>query len=126
MGWRSGYSTPKGDKKPWGNGDGRFIYPPEAAADARPSGPILEGPVDSIRWEMLRDGIEDYEYLVILKKLIEANEDKLIAGRLQKYNALLEVPEDITSGMTTFTNDPAPIEARRDRIAQAISELNKM
>jgi len=115
MGWRSGYSTPRGDKKPWGNGDGRFIYPPEAAADAHPSGPVLDGPVDSIRWEMLRDGIEDYEYLVVLRKLIEANKGNL-----------LEVPEDITSDMTTFTNDPAPIEARRDRIARAISELSKL
>ena len=71
MGWRSGYSTPKGEKRPWGNGDGRFVYPPEAAADAHPSGPVLDGPVDSIRWEMLRDGIEDYEYLVILRGLLK-------------------------------------------------------
>ncbi len=126
MGWTSGYSTPRGDKRPWGNGDGRFIYPPEAAADAHPSGPVLDGPVDSIRWEMLRDGIEDYEYLVVLRKLIEANKGKLTAGRQQKYVALLEVPEDITSDMTTFTNDPAPIEARRDRIARAISEFSKL
>jgi hypothetical protein len=126
MGWRSGYSTPSGEKRPWGNGDGRFIYPPEAAADAHPSAPVLDGPVDSIRWEMLRDGIEDYEYLGILKKLIESNKDKLDAGRLQTYNALLEVPQDITANMTTFTKNPAPIEARRDRIARAISELSRL
>ena len=75
---------------------------------------------------MLRDGIEDYEYLVILKKLIETNKDKLNADRLRKYNSLLEVPEDITSDMTTFTNDPAPIETRRDLIARTISELNRI
>ena len=68
MGWQSGYSTPDGQKRPWGNGDGRFVYPPLAAADAHPDQPIVEGPVDSIRWEMLRDGIEDYEYLAILKR----------------------------------------------------------
>lgn len=126
MGWRSGYSTPKGEKRPWGNGDGRFIYPPEAAADAHPSGPVLEGPVDSIRWEMLRDGIEDYEYMVILKKLIETKEDKLDAGWFKKYHSFLEVPLEITSDMTTFTKDPAPIEARRDLIARAIQELNNL
>jgi hypothetical protein len=75
---------------------------------------------------MLRDGIEDYEYMVILKKLIEAKKGKLDSARLQQYNALLEVPQDITSDMTTFTKDPAPIEDRRDRIAKAISELSKM
>jgi len=126
MGWRSGYSTPKGVKKPWGNGDGRFIYPPQAAADAHPAEPILDGPVDSIRWEMLRDGIEDYEYLAILNRLLKAKQDKLTARQRQQYTALLEVPEDITKDMTTFTKDPAPIEARRDRIARAIAKLSEL
>jgi hypothetical protein len=126
MGWRTGYSTPKGEKRPWGNGDGRFIYPPEAAADAHPSGPVLDGPVDSIRWEMLRDGIEDYEYLAILKRLLESKKNEINAGLREQYSALLEVPGDITSDMTTFTRDPAPIETRRDRIARAISRLNRL
>ncbi|MCH7558416.1 MAG: DUF4091 domain-containing protein [Planctomycetes bacterium] len=126
MGWRSSYSTPKGAKKPWGNGDGRFIYPPEAAADAHPAEPVLDGPVDSIRWEMLRDGIEDYEYLAILSRLLKAKKDKLTTQQHKKYAALLEVPESITTDMTTFTKDPAPIEARRDRIARVIAKLNRL
>ncbi len=126
MGWVSGYSTPKGNKRPWGNGDGRFIYPPLAAADAHPAGPVLDGPVDSIRWEMLRDGIEDYEYLVILDKLLKAKKDKLATGQRQKYTTLLDVPKAITKDMTTFTKDPSPIEARRNQIAQTIAKLNKM
>jgi len=126
MGWRSGYSTPDGQKKPWGNGDGRFIYPPQAAADAHPSGPILDGPVDSIRWEMLRDGIEDYEYLAILKKLLEGKKDKIAADQRQEYAALLDVPQDITRDMTTFTQDPAPIESRRERVARAIVQLTNV
>ena len=126
MGWRSGYSTPDGDKKPWGNGDGRFIYPPQAAADANPPAPVVDGPVDSIRWEMLRDGIEDYEYLTMLKGLLEAKKDKLSAGQQKEYAALLEVPKEITSDMTTFTKDSAPIEARRDRVARAIVQLSSV
>ena len=126
MGWVSGYSTAKGNKRPWGNGDGRFIYPPLAAADAHPAGPILDGPVDSIRWEMLRDGIEDYEYLVILEKLLKAKKDKLTARQYKQYSTLLDVPEAITKDMTNFTKDPAPIEARRDQIARAIAKLNKL
>ncbi len=126
MGWVSGYSTPKGNKRPWGNGDGRFIYPPLAAADAHPAGPVLDGPVDSIRWEMLRDGIEDYEYLVILEKLLKAKKDKLTARQYKQYSTLLDVPEAITKDMTTFTKDPAPIEARRNQIARSIAKLNKL
>jgi len=124
MGWVSGYSTEAGTKRPWGNGDGRFIYPPEAAADAQQEGPVLEGPVDSIRWEMLRDGIEDYEYHAILKRLIEEKKGQLSAQRTQQLKALLDVPEAITADATTFTKDPALIEARRDQIATAIEALS--
>jgi len=125
MGWRSGYSTPKSEKRPWGNGDGRFVYPPEAAGDAHPAEPVLDGPVDSIRWEMLRDGIEDYEYLAILQRLLKDKKDRLTAQQQQKFAAMLEVPEVITKDMTTFTKDPALIEARRDQIACAIAELSR-
>ncbi|MDQ1256285.1 MAG: hypothetical protein QG656_881, partial [Candidatus Hydrogenedentes bacterium] len=71
MSWMTGYGTKPGDKKPWGNGDGRFLYPPEAAATPVTGAPCLDTPVDTIRIEMLRDGIEDYEYLALLKRLIE-------------------------------------------------------
>jgi hypothetical protein len=123
MGWQSGYSTPDGQKRAWGNGDGRFVYPPVEAAAGRPTEPIVEGPVDSIRWEMLRDGIEDYEYLVILKQLLQSKGDKLDASRKAQYAALLEVPADITKDMTTFTKDPTPIEQHRDRVARAIMAI---
>ncbi len=123
MGWVSGYSTPIGKKMPWGNGDGRFIYPPESAAAANSDKPILDGPVDSIRWEMLRDGIEDYEYHVILKKLLK--NDKLTEHEKKQYHQLLEVPQTITKDMKNFTKDPAPIELHRDKIARAIEKLSK-
>jgi hypothetical protein len=126
MGWQSGYSTPDGQKRAWGNGDGRFVYPPVEAADAHPSQPVLEGPVDSIRWEMLRDGIEDYEYFVILRQLIAAKGDKLSAAQKSQYTALLEVPADVTKDMTTFTKDPAAIEQHRDRVARAIGTLSSL
>jgi len=75
---------------------------------------------------MLRDGIEDYEYLVMLNGLLEAKKDKLSAGQQKEYAVLLEVPKEITSDMTTFTKDPAPIEARRDRVARAIAQLSNV
>jgi len=126
MGWQSGYSTPDGQKRAWGNGDGRFVYPPVEAADGNPGRPILEGPVDSIRWEMLRDGIEDYEYFVILKRLISAKGDRLSATHKVEYTALLDVPAGVTKDMTTFTKDPAAIEQHRDRVARAISALSSL
>ena len=44
----------------------RWSQPPRSS-----SAPILDGPVDFIRWEQLRDGIEDYEYLTMLRERLE-------------------------------------------------------
>ncbi|HUT08859.1 MAG TPA: glycoside hydrolase domain-containing protein [Thermoguttaceae bacterium] len=125
MGYVSGYSTPEGTKRYWGNGDGRFVYPAESAAVPGLSGerPVIEPPVSSIRWEMLREGIEDYEFLYMLRELLDKRRKDLRPEEIEKYEALLEVPESITADMTTFTTDPAPIYARRTAIAEAIERL---
>jgi hypothetical protein len=125
MGYRSGYSTPRGEKRHWGNGDGRFIYPPESAAVPGLSGPgpVLEAPVSSLRWEMLREGIEDYEFLYRLRELVQQHGAELSPADRAEYEELLKVPEAITADMAHFTTDPAPIYARRAQIAQAIERL---
>ena len=125
MSWVSGYDTPAGLKSPWGNGDGRFLYPPEACADGKPAEPILEDPVDSIRWEVLRDGVEDYEYLSILKRLLKEKGGRLADVERAELEALLMVPEDITKGLVEFTFYPEPIERQREKIARAIVRLLK-
>ena len=124
MSWVSGYGVPKGSRQAWGNGDGRFLYPPPAAADGKSPAPVLDGPVESIRWEMLRDGIEDYEYLAILRRLLAGPAGrKLAPDKLAKLKALLDVPEEISKDMTHFTRTPEPIERRREEVARAIVEL---
>ena len=69
----------------WGNGDGRFLYPPRACFDERKE-PVLQPPNGSMRLEILRDGIEDYEYFAIL-------------SRLDPKNPLLEVPAEVSESL---------------------------
>ncbi|MEK7476814.1 MAG: glycoside hydrolase domain-containing protein [Candidatus Coatesbacteria bacterium] len=123
MSWTNGAGSP-GTRDPWGNGDGRFLYPPEAAADGHPAGPVLAGPVDSIRWEHLRDGIEDYEYLAILKRLIDAKGFQ--PGLRKGYDAYLEVPAALSRNLTSYAHDPTPLERRRDEVARMIEQLGKL
>jgi Glycoside hydrolase 123, catalytic domain/Glycoside hydrolase 123 N-terminal domain len=122
MGYVSGYSTPKGTKAFWGNGDGRFIYPPLAAATPSAT-PIIEPPVTSIRWEMLREGVEDYEYLYMLRELLEEKGKELSEAKRSEFQSLLEVPDSITKDMTTFATHPRSIYERRRAVAEAIEEL---
>lgn len=111
MGW-----TPEGGC--WGNGDGRFIYP--ANRDyPNDKAPYVEGPVDSIRWEMLREGLEDYEYLYLLREAIE----KKVPGAAA-YAKLLEVPPSISEDLSHFCREPQPIYAQRAKIAAALEKLN--
>jgi hypothetical protein len=126
MCWVSDGELAPGTKRPWGNGDGRFLYPPPVAADGKPAAPVLDGPVDSVRLEMLRDGVEDYEYFAVLKRLLEQKGAKLDPRARSNAEALLKVPAAVSAGLTTFTRDPAPIEAHRDALARAIVELQKL
>ena len=86
---------------PWGNGDGRFFYPPKSGVE----------PVPTVRVELLRDGLEDYEYFAILR-------------RLDPENPLLKVPSSVYRSLTDFTRAPAPIEEHRLKLAREIERLS--
>ncbi|MBT4499804.1 MAG: hypothetical protein HOC74_18900, partial [Gemmatimonadetes bacterium] len=75
-----------------------------------------------IRWEMLRDGVEDYEYFAILRDLLKERDDLGVDER-EAFEELLQVPPIVTESMTEFTRDPAPLEAHRHALARAIEEL---
>ena len=107
----------------WGNGDGRFLYPPRGSAGIN-AGPFLEGPVNSVRWENLRDGMEDYEYFWLLQQAIErAAAAGVKSSLLQEARQLLVVPPEVSKDLTHFTTDPRPLLAHRNRIARMIEKL---
>jgi hypothetical protein len=123
MSYQTGYGRPVGYIGYWGNGDGRFLYPPvEAVGDEGIKS--LSGPVNSIRWEMIREGIEDYEYFWMLaekiKHLKENGRHPELAAEAEK---LLNVPESVVKSMTEFTIKPQPIYAHRERIAGMIEKV---
>ncbi len=96
----------------WGNGDGRFLYPPRSCFDGAADGaPVIEPPNGSMRLEILRDGIEDYEYFAIL-------------SRLDPSNPLLQVPPEVTTALDRFTTRPGPIKAHRRKLAREIARLS--
>ena len=125
MSYTSGYGEKPGEVGYWGNGDGRFLYPPrrDPAADKRA---CLDGPVNSLRWESLRDGMEDYEYLWLLR---EASQRELFwRGETDLYkqsHELLKVPNEVSQDLTHFTTDPRVMLAQRDRVARMIERLQQ-
>ncbi len=110
MSWLTSYGTPKGVRRPWGNGDGRLFYPPVALAGGAAKAFTDGEPVASFRSEGLRDGLEDYEYFAMLK-------------RLDPSNPLLKVPESVYRTMTDFSVDPSSMEAHRIKLAREIERI---
>ncbi|MCX7044218.1 MAG: DUF4091 domain-containing protein [Candidatus Sumerlaeota bacterium] len=107
----------------WGNGDGRMLYPPNrnGAADKRK---YLAPPVSSIRWEMLREGMEDYEYFHLLSEVVKkARAAGKRSPQLDEAEKHLTIPDKIISDKTNFTNDPKSLYERRRALAEAIEKM---
>lgn len=125
MSWQVGYGLERGKKSPWGNGDGRFLYPPRRPLSD--TSPNLDGPINSLRWENLRDGMEDYEYFWLLQREVERvatvkGESPLV----QEARALLKVPSEVSQDLTHFTTDPRLMLQHRERVARMIERLGKV
>ena len=123
MGYQSGYGFQPGHIGYWGNGDGRFLYPANKDVNSDKT-EYLRGPVNSIRWEMLREGLEDVEYFKLLeKKVAEARARGETEELLNKAETLLKIGDDIVSNLTRFTRDPNTLLERREQIAEMIETL---
>jgi hypothetical protein len=66
-------------------------------------------PLSSLRLEALRDGIEDYEYLVLLSERAKNNTEA--AAQLK------EASESLVTGATSYNRDPLKLLDLRRRIA---------
>jgi len=109
----------------WGetNGDGMLFYP----------GP--EGPFSSVRFENIRDGIEDWESHYVLRDYAEtlrqkvAQEPGLAAQAkllLQKAEAILAVPDEVCRDFVTWTWEPEVLLEARRNLGDTIEEFTRL
>jgi hypothetical protein len=95
------------------NGDGQIMYP----------GP--DGPLSTIRMENIRDGIEDYEYLCLLKDAASAAKSAATGLRdtwTREAEAALEVNSALVDTLTTFSSDGNLLLSERRKIAGLLEE----
>jgi len=111
--WSTTYWNPNITSDPWEDiatvkdispviyGDGSLMYPGKQVG--------VDGPVSSVRLELIREGAQDYEYL----RLLEAKR-----GRA----AVLAIIGKAVTDLTNYTRSPVRLEAARRRLAEAIAE----
>ncbi|MCP4196884.1 MAG: DUF4091 domain-containing protein [Proteobacteria bacterium] len=108
--WSAVFWEPKYTRDPWSNirtyefrggayGDGSLIYPGDEVG--------INGPVTSIRMELIRDGIEDYDYLTLFQQV-------------RGEDALQALTARATTDLNTYTEDLALLSALRREAADAI------
>ncbi len=125
MSYVSGYGVPKGSRQFWGNGDGRFLYPPRRDPNGAKKG-IVAAPIPSIRWECLRDGVEDHDYFAMLKAEVERLDGKADAALLREARGLLTVHEQVSKDTVTFTSDVRSLLDHRGKVARMIERLQSI
>jgi hypothetical protein len=96
------------------NGDGFLVYPG------------AEGPVNSIRWEIIRDGIEDYDYLCLfmegLRRLQTLQGHEALKTRAINVYNLQELVPDLVS----YTRDPQVLLKKRADMAGLIVDMDQV
>lgn len=83
-------------------GEGMLVYPGQQVG--------IKGVVPSMRLKWLRDGVEDYEYIEILK-------------RLGRGNWALEVSRSVGSDWKNWTKDPKALESARRKLGDEIEKI---
>ena len=116
---------------PWNNGISYFevlFYPPRHSNE--------HGPIESVRWELFRQGLQDYEYLKLTEHLIEKCEAKsttaatkaATTGRIALDSAMSLVerwPRVRPTNDRPYTRDVTKLRTARKQLADAIEAMKQ-
>jgi hypothetical protein len=94
---------------PYTEGDGFLVYPGK------------DGPINSIRFEYVRMGIQDVEYFLMLKDLIK----KLPATSPLKKQAekLLVIPDSLIKNSANYNKDWKKFAERKHQVGLMIEKV---
>jgi hypothetical protein len=124
FGWhsynRQSSAPGKSESVRYPNGDGFLTYPGWVIGQ--------DGPISSIRLEQVREGLEDYEYMYLLKQNIKTAKEKGLdttgaEQALAKAEALVTIPNAGGLRSTEIMPDPDAITRIRVQIGEEIEKM---
>jgi len=104
---------------PGANGDGFLLYPGKAEDVG------FDGPVGTIRLEAIRDGLEDYEYLVMLEKKIQDKITELgIGDQVKAADVMQYFYDQLYEQIDKYDNEPQKLIEMRKLVADQILNIS--
>ncbi len=110
--WRRGNPWKVTETLRQANGDGSLFYPGN------------DVPLPSLRLEILRDGVDDYDYLFILDKMLKKNKGKIPGNLYLKAKNLLDI-KALCGDLKNYSRDSEAYLKRRRDIGNMIDTLQK-
>lgn len=96
-------------------GDGWHVYPKKT------------GLLNSIRWEQMRNGIQDYEYLWLLedkfRRMIEPLGERFVM--IEPARRGIEIAAQVVKTMSDYTRDPEVLYKVKKQVIEEILDLDK-
>ena len=123
MSYRGGNGIPFGAAPEYGNGDGMFFYPPNRKPNSDKT-KYLRGPVPSMRLEILREGIDDYDYMKLLEECIQdagSEQETLV----KKGQHLLNFGSEVFTNDKIYTKNPEVLMDYRKQMAELLVKFGK-
>lgn len=105
-----------------------LIYPenPKVAPWRDARGLHDASPIDSRRWEAIRDGLEDSAYVKLLRERIAAAQERGETGKAAKAQAVLDgIWNEVFPTLNDYRPSFGTIMESREKVAQAILELGE-
>mgnify|MGYP001275817689 CR=1 FL=1 len=122
MTYMDGNGLPDGAAAEYGNGDGMFFYPPNRDPNNDKT-KYLTGPVPSLRIEILREGIEDYDYMIMLEHFVRSarpGQQNLVRAA----EKILDIKQDVFVNDQEYTKDPRILMKYRQQMGKLLSEFS--
>lgn len=97
-------------------GDGWHVYPAK------------DGLLNSLRWEQMRNGIQDYEYLWLLEDRIrqmKGNMSQRISSLIDPQRRSIEIATSVVRTTAEYSNDPNVLYTAKRQIIRELLDLDQ-
>jgi len=97
-------------------GDGWHVYPRK------------DGLLDSLRWEQMRNGIQDYEYLWLLEDKVRHMKEGMtgrVSSLIEPSQRSLEIAANVVRTIADYSDDPNVLYTAKRQIIREILDLDQ-